>query len=70
MKRVTCQSGLKGYKCHLRDNYVHFAEFRTFSELYGLHTRLGFATPKEAWEVNPEMEGSVTPSDFRNITTK
>ena len=35
--QVTCQSGLRGWQCSLRDNY---AEFERYAETYGLHRRL------------------------------
>ena len=65
--RVTCDSGLKGWQCPLKNNYADFDEFEYYSEIYGLHTRLGFKTPSEAWEANPLIEGSVIPEDFRVV---
>jgi hypothetical protein len=67
VKTVTAQSGLKGWRGHLQENYAHFAEFKMYSELYDLHHRLGYKTPKAAWNANPEVEGSVHPSDYRKF---
>jgi len=68
MKHVKTQSGLTGWRGRLQDNYVHLAEFKSYSELYDLHHRLGFRTAKAAWESNPVVEGSVNPTDFRKVS--
>jgi len=67
MKRVTCKSGLSGWQCRLQKNYASFAEFERYSEIYGLHSRLGFADAMSAWEQNPLVQGSVQPSDFCRV---
>jgi hypothetical protein len=67
MKQVTCKSGLKGWQGHLREVYASFCEFEGYSIMYGLHARLGYATPLKAWHDNPEIQGSVNPSDFRRV---
>jgi hypothetical protein len=66
-KRVRCRSGLMGTQNHLRAPYASFEEFEAWSETYGLHTRLGFETPQEAWAANPIVQSSVEPSDFRVV---
>jgi hypothetical protein len=63
--RVRCKSGLTGWRERLRKNYADFAEFKNWSDMFGLHTRLGYRSPESAWRRNPVVEGSVEPSDFR-----
>ena len=67
MKQVKCKSGLTGWQCHLRENYDSFEEFKRLSEMYGLHTRLKFKSPEDAWYVNPLIQGSVNPGDYRRV---
>ena len=67
MHRVRCKSGLMGWRDRLRNQYLNFEEFRSFSEMYGLHERLDFKTASDAWEKNPLVEGSVNPSDYRTV---
>lgn len=67
MKRVICQSGVEGYECKLQENYTSLEEFESYSEMYGLHTRLGYETAEEAWEANPTIQGSVNSEDFRTV---
>ena len=52
--RVTCQSGLRGWQCPLRDNYADFAEFEQYAETYGFSrsARLPFATGRVEREPN------------------
>lgn len=64
---VTCQSGVKGWQGRLQDQYDLFEYFEAYSLIYGLHTRLGYDSPKEAWEDNPVVQGSVIPSDYRKV---
>ena len=56
-----------GYRNRLRRNYTSFGEFEAYCEIRGLHTRLGYKSPKTAWRYNPMIEGSVNPSDFRRV---
>lgn len=68
LKRVKCQSGIMGTQCKLRDNYDGDAVvWEMASELYGLHTKLGYETPELAWADNPTIQVSVNPSDFRKV---
>jgi hypothetical protein len=67
MKTVKCSSGLEGWQCKLRDNYANFDEFKSYCDMYNLHIRLGFNTPKLAWGVNPTIQGSTDPSDFKRV---
>ena len=66
-KRVKCLSGLTGYQCRLQSNYSSFEEFEGYCENYGNHKTLGFDTPQEAWDVNPIIQGSTEPSDYRVV---
>lgn len=70
MRRVICKSGLRGWRCRLRENYASLNEWRHYSEAYGLADRLGFASPESAWAANPMIEGSVDPSDFRTVKSR
>lgn len=68
MSVVRCDSGLMGWRAKLRSNYTSFEEFEAYAEIYGLHERLGFDSPADAWAANPRVQGSVNPSDFRVST--
>ena len=70
MKRVICKSGLQGYQEKLRTAYSNFAEFKAYSDTYGLATQLGYKTPEAAWKANPTIQGSIEPSDFRKVKAK
>ncbi len=70
MRRVKCKSGIEGWEAKLQENYSSFSEFESYAEMRGLHTRLGYATPEEAWEANPLVQGSVNPTDFRKVEDK
>ncbi len=56
------------WKAKLQSNYKDLAEFKAYAEIYGLHTRLGYNTPEEAWEANPLTQGSTNPIDYKNLT--
>ncbi len=60
-----CDSGITGWKGKLQDQYEDFADFEHYCEIFGNHTRLGYKTVQEAWDVNPIIQGSVIPSDYR-----
>ena len=68
--RVRCKSGIEGWQCSLRKNYDSFSQFKYYSEMYGLHLRLGYKSAKNAWRANPLIQGSVIPSDFRKVKAK
>jgi hypothetical protein len=67
MKRVKCKSGIEGWQERLKFLYADFAEFKHYADLYKLHKKLGYRTPKAAWDNNPLVEGSVNPSDYRKV---
>lgn len=48
----------------LRNVYSDFAEFETYCEIYGVHARLGYESPAEAWDANPTVQGSANPADY------
>jgi hypothetical protein len=67
MKKVMCKSGLWGWQDKLRNMYDDFIEWENYSTTYGLHTRLGYKTPRTAWQANPIIQGSTIPSDFCKV---
>jgi hypothetical protein len=67
-KAVRCASGIRGWQDRLRNVYANLDEFTIFAETYGIHTRLGFASPQEAWDANPTIQGSTDPDDLRVVT--
>ena len=46
----------------------NYAEWVYYAELRGLHLKLGYATPKEAWLANPMVQGSVNPDDYCKVS--
>lgn len=62
-------TGLTGWRNNLQNIYRDFREFKSCCDIYGLHERLGYRNPKEAWDANPVIEGTVDPQDYRNVTT-
>lgn len=67
MKRVKCISGVEGWQDKLQNVYGSLDEFRDFASTWGVHKRLGFASPKDAWEANPVIQGSTNPIDYRCV---
>jgi hypothetical protein len=67
-RTITCRSGLRGWQKKLQDNYVSLDEFVAYCGVYGIHTRLGYDTPQQAWEANPTIRGSVNPDDLEVVT--
>jgi len=65
--RVITKSGLQGWQGRLRDQYDSFNEFVAFADMYGLAQRLGFETAREAWNVNPMVQGSTHPDDYCRV---
>ena len=65
--KVRCKGGLMGWRARLCVNYPRFGEWDTYSKVYGLAAKLGYADEKEAWDANPVIEGSTNPSDFRKV---
>lgn len=51
----------------LRRQYSSLAEFREYSETYGLTERLGFKSARAAWVANPTVQGSTDPRDFKVV---
>jgi len=66
--RVKTQSGLVGWRQRLKAVYKRdFEAFASYCKYFGNHRRLGFDSPKQAWNANPVIEGSVNPSDYRRV---
>ena len=53
-----------GWNDKLHNVYSNFDEWKAYSETYGLHRKLGFDSPKEAWENNPHVKGGVNPAEY------
>lgn len=53
-----------GWDDKLHNVYSDFEEWEAYSEMYGLHRKLGYDTPEEAWEDNPHIKGSVKPEEY------
>jgi hypothetical protein len=69
-KDVRCKSGLMGEQYKLQNGYANFEEFDWYSNLYHVHTRLGYKTIKGCWKANPTIQSSVNPSDLRKVSKK
>ena len=67
MRKANCKSGIIGWQSRLQKNYDSFEEFEHYSEIYAIHSRLGFNTAEEAWDANPIIKGSVIPSDLEIV---
>lgn len=63
----TITKKLPKWRCRLQTNYLNFDEFNHYAEINGLHIRLGYNTPIEAWVNNPLVEGSVNPHHFKKV---
>ena len=66
-QQVVCRSGLSGERSRLQSRYNDLEDFRSWSEIYGIHTRLGYKTVEGCWRANPMIESSVEPSDLRKV---
>lgn len=68
MKTIKCRSGLRGTLIRLRDNYDgDYKAWKVYAEMYGLHSKLGFKSPKTAWRANPMLQISVNADDYCKI---
>ena len=67
MKHVTCKSGLRGWQSKFQKVYSSFEEFEMVCNIYNIHIRLGYLTPRAAWNDNPVIQGSVNPSDLCKV---
>lgn len=65
--RVRCDSGIEGYQNRLREDYSSYQEWQYYANMYGLHSRLGFNSPRQTWRKNPLIQGSVVPRDFCRV---
>jgi len=64
---TVCQSGLTGWRQRVQGLFDAFETFEACCESYNNHARLGYKTPRECWDANPVIEGSVIPSDYRKV---
>ncbi len=55
-------------KTYLQKNYNSFEGFLSYSEMYGLHKRLGFETPEAAWRANPYIQVTTNPADYKVVS--
>lgn len=58
---------MKTWKSRLRDNYASLDEWKAYSDIYNLASRLGYDSDEAAWADNPMIQGSVNPSDFKVV---
>ncbi len=70
MKRVKCKSGIEGWQDKLQNVYDSWENFNDFASTWGIHKRLGYHSAKDAWEVNPTIQGSTDPSDLCVVVGK
>lgn len=54
----------------LKKIYSNFDEFNRYCEVYGIHTRIGYNSPEEAWKANPTIEGGINPSSLKRVNSK
>lgn len=67
MKKVICKSGAESWQAKLQKIYGNFEHFQCYCDIYNVHKRLGYKTPKTAWKANPTIQASVIPSDLRKV---
>jgi hypothetical protein len=61
----------KGWKDKLHNVYDNdFEQFESYCRCFAISERLGFKTPKDAWETNPTIAGSTYPEDLRVVKTR
>jgi hypothetical protein len=66
-KTVKLRSGLTGSQEKLQDRYVTLSSFRRYSEIYGIHLRLGYKTVESAWKKNPTIQSGVNGNDLCKV---
>jgi hypothetical protein len=67
MRHVRCLSGVRGERYFLHEGWDSLQDYKQYDSLYRLSKRLGFKKAKEVWNLNPVVESSVNPSDFRLV---
>jgi hypothetical protein len=67
-RQVRCKSGIMGEKYRLRKPYANFEDFEASSDMYGVASRLGYRSAREAWDANPMIRSSVNPSDLEIVS--
>src|SRR5260370_33806653 len=58
----------KVWRDKLQNVYQSLPEFENYSDVYGLAKRLGFESASIVWELNPIIEGSTDPKDYKLAT--
>lgn len=61
---ITLPSGRIGWRARLREVYGSAEDLAAWDGCYGLLERLKFASPEEAWEADPIIQGGVDPADY------
>ena len=69
MKKVICESGIKGWQDRLHSVYTSYKEFCAYDRIYEIAQRIGFNDTKTAWNANPLIQGSVNPTDLAKVNT-
>lgn len=67
-RRVRCASGVFGTRSRLQARYDNFLQFQEYSNMYGIHLKLGYKNSATAWRENPIIESSVVASDLRKVS--
>jgi hypothetical protein len=70
LKSVRCKSGIMGWQGKIKDVYASLEEYEHYCHTYNLHTKIGYRTPYDAWEANPTVRGSMSPSDYQKVEVK
>lgn len=68
-KRTKCKSGIDGWQGHLQENWQSLEELESAEINYGVVSRLGFNSAKQAWKINPTIRVSVIPQDLEVVKT-
>lgn len=68
-KRTKCKSGIDGWQGHLQENWQSLEELESAEINYGVVSRLGFNSVKQAWAINPTIRVSVIPRDLEVVKT-
>lgn len=52
------------WSAKLQKTYSSLEEFEAYCRIYNNHIRLGYNSPKDAWDDNPTIRGSVNPANY------
>ena len=68
LHNIVLKSGARGWRGRLREVYSNsYEEFINHNNLYNISLRIGYKLPRNAWKLNPVIEGGINPSDLRRI---